>query len=50
MKEDDTESFNVDAIIERLLAVNNKNVGTMVTLDLDEVITIINHAYSIISS
>ena len=41
--------FNVDRIIEKLLAVKNKNPGTLVNLDLTtEVMEIINRAKAII--
>ena len=48
MWEDD--GFDVDAILTKLLAVRNKTPGSMVNLELDDISSLIERVFKIVSS
>jgi len=48
MWESDDDGFDIDAVIEKLLSVSKKNPGTLVNLELDTIMKIIEKAKRII--
>lgn len=48
MWESDDGGFDVDAVISQLLSVSKKNPGTMVNLELETIMTLIEKAKKII--
>ena len=48
MWESDDDGFDIDAVIEKLLSVSKKNPGTLVNLEIDTIMKIIEKAKRII--
>jgi hypothetical protein len=50
MWESDDDGFDIDAVIEKLLSVSKKNPGTLVNLELETIMKIIEKAKKIVTS
>lgn len=49
-EDDDEDDFDVEPILEKLLAVSKKNPGTMVNLELDDILSLIEKVKKIVEN